>query len=578
MRHLLPLLCLGCSPELGKLPSASDFRWGGDGGDSGESDTADSGDTGEVEDPPQTDDPIECVDPSRRDSVGRFEAFAMPDIPLQEFDIEPDMTNASGIAVGDMDGDGRLDILLPHAGPAQLLMQQEDGSFVDETELRWDGLTDGAQGAVAIQVVDIDGDADLDVFMCGGPVMGEEPRAVYNQLFLNDGAGNLSNVSAAWGLESQDIRACYGASFGDIDGDGDLDMAMAGNQACPYDIELEAQDCDLLLEQESSQVLWENTGSSFVDISDRLPHLELLSSFTHVATLLDVDGDHDLDLYMVNDDKLEVEFSATNLLYLNDGGGIFTPDDHRHGLDVSIAGMGIGVADINDDHLPDLVMTSTRRAVLMVSEPEVGWYDGAAVAGLFFDDVAHIEAWATDFADIDNDADLDVPMMFGWLFGEPENPDNYSQPDAFFLNDGTNSWTNVAADWGLDDRGIGRGMLAVDLDGDGWLDLLKRELGGGFKAYKAVCGEANWTNVRLAHPAPNTTAIGAVIELTVGEVVQRRWVLGAGTSLASNAVAGQHFGLGEAERIDRLRVIWPDGETSTWTDLPVRVPLVLERP
>ena len=568
---------LACSPTTAPLPTAGGFEGAGGSVASGDAAVHDSGGS-ELGDAPTTPDPVVCADPSQRADQGPFEALDLPPLPMQEFEHEPDMTNASGLAVGDLDGDGRLDLLLPQAGPSRLLMQQEDGSFVDESDARWPDRTSGAPGAAALHPVDIDGDGDLDVFLCGGPVMGSEPGPVHNQLFLNDGTGHLTNVSAAWGLEDAEMRACFGAAFGDIDGDGDLDMATAANQACPYVVELGAQDCDLLLEQDSAQVLWENTGSRLVDVSSRLPHLPVLSSFTHVSTLIDVDADGDLDLYLTNDDKHDVSFSETNLLFRNDGTGTFSLDDGPHGLDVSIAGMGIGVADLNDDLQPDFVVSGTTRAALLLSDGRGGWYDAATASGLVFTDPGHIEAWATDFVDIDNDADLDVPFVFGWLVGDPSDTVNYAQPDAFFEQEPPGEWREVAVDWGIDDRGIGRGMVVVDLDGDGWLDLLKRELGGGVRAYRARCGAASWTHLTLSQDTANQHALGAVVDVTTGARVQRRWHLGAGTSFASSAAAGVHVGLGDATRIDRVVVTWPDGAQTTWRDLPVDTPLVLERP
>jgi len=562
-----------CAPVTEPLPLASSFDRAPVDSASPE-DTAESGTIGE---PPEPTEEVLCADPSLRDSLGPFEPLVLPELHLQTYDLEPDLTNGSGLAVGDVDGDGRLDIVLPHAGPSQLLMQQDDGSFVDETDARWSGLTDGAPGSAAIHMVDIDGDTDLDLFMCGGPVMGDETPSVHNQLFLNDGTGHFDNVSAEWGLEDDDMRPCFGAAFGDIDGDGDLDMATAANEACPYIFELEAQDCDLLLEQSSSRVLWENTGTSLEDVSHRLPLETMLSSFTHVTTFLDIDGDGDLDLYFTNDDKNTVSFSEANLLFLNDGTGHFNTPTGYHGLDFSIAGMGLGVADLNDDRLPDLILSGTRRAALMMSDADHGWYDAATASGVLFDDPSHIEAWATDFVDIDNDTHLDIPFVFGWLDGDPTDPVGYFQPDALFMNTGDDTWVDVAADWGLDDRGIGRGMVVVDLDGDGWLDLLKRELGGDVKAYRARCGGAHWTHIDLFQATENTAALGAMVEVTTAAGTQRRWVLGAGTLFASNAATGLHFGLGDATMLDSVVVTWPDQTTTTWTDLPVDRVLRLER-
>lgn len=544
----------------------------------------DSTDTGE---PPEEgevivdEEPVTCADPGLRASLGAFERVVVEGITLQEYDAEPDMTLASGVTVGDVSGDGLLDLVVPQSGPSQLLIQQPDGSFADETAARWPDVGD-APGASAAHLVDLDGDGDLDLFVCVGPPMDYTPTGkedvLTNQIFLGDGEGGLRSGTAAWGLlDGGGTRPCFGASFGDIDGDGDLDMAPANNQACERDFKTGEEDCEVILEQPSSQALWENQGGRFVDISDTLPREEMLSSFMHVTTLVDIDGDHDLDLYITNDDKQDIAFSAHNYLLRNDGSGQLTLDEGEHGLDVSIAGMGIGIADFNDDTLPDLILSGTQRASMLVSTEGLGWADAAVAEGISFAEPARIEAWATDFVDLDNDTDLDVPMVFGYLTGSIVDDNLYYQPDALFLREG-GQYQEVAAEWGFDDDGIGRGMVVVDLDGDGWLDILKRELGGTLLLYRARCGEAAWTQLTLAQGGPNPDAIGAVVALTAGGRTQRRWVLGAGTSFASSAAVGPHFGLGDAETIDEIVVTWPDGARTAYTDLPVRTPLTLTRP
>ena len=538
--------------------------------DSAAGDTSGDTETGEA----VVDEAVTCADPSLRASLGPFERIELGGVHLQDVGLEPDMTLASGIAVGDMDEDGLLDLIVSAAAPTQLLLQQPDGSFVDETDSRWPEAA-AAPGAMAAQVVDIDGDGHLDVFVCAGAPLGAPPEPFTNQLYRGDGAGNLEQVTAAWGLADTEVsRPCFGASFGDYDGDGDLDMAPANNEACPFDPE---DDCEVLLDQESAQVLWENTGDGFRDVSDMLPKEAMLSSFMHVTTFLDVDGDGDTDLYITNDDKNEPSFSAHNFLLTSDGSGSLTLDEGGHGLDISIAGMGVGVADINDDALPDLLISGTGRAALLQSIEGFGWADVATARGLVFTEESRIEAWGTELADLDNDGDLDAPFVFGYLTGATSDDRIFKQPDALFLGDGE-SFTQVAEDWSFDDTGIGRGMVVVDLDGDGWLDVLKRELGGTVLLYKARCGEASWTQIDLEQGSPNPDAIGAVVAVKAGGVVRRRWVLGAGTSFASNAAVGPHLGLGDATEIEEVVVTWPGGDQTVYTDLPVNTPITLTRP
>ena len=520
-----------------------------------------------------TEEPIVCENPELRESLGPFELVELPEIPLQDFPDGPDTTLASGVSVGDISGDGLLDIVLPHAGLPQLFVQKEDGRFVDEAALRW---PDGLDGGTAAMVFDINSDGHSDVFWCSGPIpLSGEPVPILNRLYLNNGDGTLRDASSEWGLEASTFRPCYGGSFGDVDGDDDLDIALAINEFCgPVDPGTGSSECSHILDYASSRNLWLQNENTLVDASTRLPQQLALSSFSHVSTLIDIDGDQDLDLYLTNDTKDEIPFAINNLLFTNDGTGHFEHDEHNtHGLHIHIAGMGLGVGDLNDDARPDLLMTGTANAYLMMSSAGP-WYEAAQALGLVFhDNPDRVEGWGVELADLDNDGDLDAPMMFGALY----LTDNMRHmPDAFFENTGE-GFEQVAESYGLADDGMGRGQLSVDLNGDGWLDLLKRELGGQLLYYRARCGENAWTTIALQQPGGNREAIGAVIEVTAQDSTQRRWVLGAGTSLASNGPSAQHFGLGEAEAIDQVLVKWPDGEETRYTNLPVNTPLTLER-
>ncbi|MFT4979004.1 MAG: hypothetical protein ACI8S6_004914, partial [Myxococcota bacterium] len=130
---------------------------------------------------------ITCADPSQRSALGPLERILSIE---RDPDAEPVQPAAgSGLAVADLNGDGRLDLLLPQDGPDQLLIQEADGTFTDQTSALWPEHADGL--TIALSTVDLDGDGDTDVFACR--------EAAPNALFVNDGAGNLSDVSAVWG-------------------------------------------------------------------------------------------------------------------------------------------------------------------------------------------------------------------------------------------------------------------------------------------------------------------------------------------------------------------------------------------
>lgn len=508
-------------------------------------------------------------DGCERDTLGPLSVLPLDDIRLDEPPWIDPMAGA-GVGAGDLDGDGLLDLVVPQRGPDQLLLQTEDGDFVDATEALWPEVRD--EFSAAAHLVDIDGDDDLDVFVCHNENPGWFEDAP-NRLFLNDGSGQLRDVSEDWGVE-QMVRPCYGASFADIDGDDDLDVALANYDPCDT-----PESCARILEWPSPQILWEQTPDGFVDISDRLGE-RARSALPHLATLIDVDGDLDVDLYLVNDNRGDIAFSEPGLLYRNDGTGQMTLAPASLGAEIPLEAMGLGVGDLNSDLKMDMVIPGVRRFAMLLSLPdEDGWYDGATAAGLVVaEDSERHYGWGTELADLDNDGDLDVPAVFGYLLGEPGDGNPDEQPDAIYLNDGAGQLSQVAEDWGFADRGIARGLLVADLDGDGWLDLIKRELGGPTLGYRANCGTASWLTVALRQPGANTRAIGAVVTLEAGGETQRRWVHLGGTGMASSGDGTVHFGLDSAEQVERLVVTWPDGEETTLEDVAARQHLRIARP
>jgi hypothetical protein len=511
--------------------------------------------------------PVTCAQPELRDSLGPLTRVSVP-VRVDAAELDP--AAPSGLAVADLDGDGDLDLLLPQSGADQILLQSDSGAFEDATSRLWPELR--ARPTVALQTLDVDGDGDLDVFASHleGPDSGGD-----NALFLNDGAGGLSDASVTWGVDQQ-TRSSFGASFGDLDGDGDLDMAVANNDPCPFDLETQAEDCGALLELPSAQILYEQRDGRFVDISSSLPSQPLQASLAHVVSLVDLDEDGDLDLYVSNDDRQEVPFAEGNLAFFNDGTGRLSRDSGT-GLEVSLESMGTGLGFLNEDARPDLFVSGTRRAALLLSEADGTWTESSQAWSIdLAEDEHRTFGWGTELADLDNDGDQDAVMVFGWLPPDTDESNPLEQRDALFLNESP-GFVQVAEDWGWSDPGYGRGVAVVDLNGDGWLDLLKRELGGGLAVDLARCGEEAWLTLTLDQPGPNRDAIGARVELTSGERSWTRVMLGDGTSLSTGLPRQLHFGLGEVEAIEALTVTWPDGEASAFQDLDVRQHLRVTR-
>lgn len=490
---------------------------------------------------------VACADPARR-AESAFDRQTSPAWAAQRDASTGDP--GGGIAAGDLDGDGSPEIYLPS--------WQQDRLFTGLTAPEL--LPLAAESVIGESAVlgDVDGDGDLDV------ILGNRAPA---RLLRNDGAGGLTSEEA--GIAPVDAFH-VGGTLGDVDGDGDLDLFLATHLYGPASPEYIASG---EFPPPDPNALYLNDGDgTFTDASDRLPE-EAIHAPTYAAALIDLDGDADLDLYLVNDFGRYVQ---PNLALWNDGAGGFTAATGT-GLEIALCGMGLSAADWNGDGAPDLLVSGWDELRLLLSDGAGGWYEGGQAMGLYTDgsDGRHV-AWGSAAQDFDNDGDTDAFVGYGMLQMPPEEqarfeelvgwPNPADQPDALFILDG-GQFTQRAESFGPPPQGIANprsthGVLAADLDGDGWVDLLTRAMDGDAEIWLARCGGEGWLTVDLDQPGANPDGVGAQIGIEVGGARQLRWIQAGGQGVGSGGPPVAHFGLGAAEQADRLFVIWPDGQRS----------------
>ena len=225
-------------------------------------------------------------------------------------------------------------------------------------------------------------------------------------------------------------------------------------------------------------------------------------------------------------------------------------------------GMGIAIADFNADTRPDFVVTNFGQLKLFESLDDGSWYESSLSRGMVQNLSTQVVGWSVIAEDFDNDTDLDVWATFGSLPSEsPEFTNPFEQPDALWLQD-DGRFSQEAAAWGVDDPAVGRGGLAVDLNEDGWLDLVTAPLITLPRVHLSRCGQASWLMVDLEQPGANPAAIGAQVEVMADGVAHRRWVVAGGTQIFGSPPSVAHVGLGDASEATSITVIWPDGERS----------------
>lgn len=496
-------------------------------------------------------------------SIGLGEVMLCPDVGrdvryydpiyLGEAGTQPRRWDSSGLIIDDFDGDGSLDLLAPGLDRAQLWIRTPTG-WVDRAATILPEID--IQQAVGGSTADFDGDGDPDIYITRYDAPGV--------LLRNDG-GVFTDISEDAGLSQAPSRATS-ASWADFDGDGWLDLFVGGYGATPED----AWELDMA-PGDPSQLLRNNGDGSFTDLSASLPQ-SVHDSYTFQSAWYDIDEDGFPELFLLQD----FGWIRPSVMLWNRAGTLEL-DDGTAGFHPNFAGMGLAVGDLNDDLIPDFAQTSFEDVSLLLSTQTafatdgVAWTEFADAMGFTIDlDVWHqVYGWGAELGDLDNDRDLDLVVGFG-KWDEYLNYD-WQYDGIWTLDEGQFSQRAAGSFYDADDRGATRGVLLVDLDGDGWLDIVKRMLDEPLTIHRSRCNPSrHFTRIALRDPtSPNTHAIGARVTLTVAGERLTRWVDAGSRSMFSGGPAELHFGLGDELIIEHAEVRWPDGEVQLIRELPV---------
>ncbi len=467
-------------------------------------------------------------------------------------------------AVGDFDNDGWPDVFVLSGGtePDRLFMN-EGGTFTDRAAEA--GLASQHIGLGAA-VGDYDGDGWQDIFVVswGRSENATDPIADDHRLYRNNGDGTFTDVADEAGLSDLDwfLPAGWGPAFGDIDLDGDLDLAVPS------------------WTQGGTRIFRNEGDGTFVEVTEAAG---LTETATHgfAARFVDMDGDRYPELLVASD-------YGTSRYYRNDGDGTFTDVTAASGTGLDGNGMGHAVEDLDNDGDLDWFVTSIFTINDSPSIPGTGNFlyrnDGDHAFSVPASAQATVDGgwgWGVEALDIDHDGRLDLVETNGWPLPNVDGDMEWQTERCYvWRNLGGMSFVDVAAACGLDWPGQGRGLVRLDHDRDGDQDVIVFAYDDELRLYRndlPAGPDRRWLHVRLdtsGHPRLAPDGYGASIEVRAGDLVQTRQMHG-GSTFASQSELSAHFGLGPARVIDEIRVTWNDGSVTVLEDVAPNEHLVI---
>ncbi|HWC75504.1 MAG TPA: CRTAC1 family protein, partial [Gemmatimonadales bacterium] len=519
--------------------------------------------------------------------------------------------NGGGVAAGDIDGDGLIDLYFTsNLGRNHLYRNLGHFRFEDITDRA--GVADSGGWKSGVTMADVNGDGRLDIYVSGVDVPGMPGR---NVLYINNGDGTFTDRTEEYGLAFSGYSTQ--AAFFDYDNDGDLDMYLLNSST--HEERLASPSTSRTVRNaKAGDRLYRNDGGHFVDVSTEAGIYGGVEGFGLGIAVSDVNLDGCPDIYIAND------FPENDFLYLNNCNGTFTESITQATGHTSRFSMGADAADFNNDGRPDIAVldmlpdserilktaaTAESYDLLNLKVAAGYWYQYARntlqlnrgiVGGKlrfseigFYAGVAATDwSWAPLFADFDNDGrkdlfvtsgiyrrpnDLDyIASLQNSAAGAPAVPDiakmpHVPVPNYAFHNNGDLTFTNLAQAWGLGAAGFSNGAAYVDLDNDGALDLVVNNLNSPAAIYRNRARELDsashhFLTVILRGDGGNTGGVGAKVMIagrTGPQLVEVMPTRGFESAVDPRA----HFGLGAASSVDSLIVIWPDRRYQVLTNV-----------
>ncbi|HEV2483062.1 MAG TPA: VCBS repeat-containing protein [Puia sp.] len=555
-----------------------------------------------------------------------------PDLNILKYEYA---YNGGGVAIGDVNGDGLPDIYLTaNQLPAKLYLNLGHLKFRDITAEAGVGGTEGWKTGATI--CDVNGDGLPDIYLC---YSGNGPASTRrNQLFINKGLVNgipvFEDRAAAYGLDGGGANSTQ-ASFFDYDHDGDLDMILIDHATMFYDPFYNTEKLRTKRHPYFSTKFYRNDSHGdtvhFTDVSAQVGIKGGGNNFNLGIAISDLNGDGWPDMYVTND------YEEQDFVYINNRDGTFRDATRDAVTHTSRNGMGVDIADYNNDGRPDIVVldmlpAGNHRQKQLKGPDDYNRSQQMVRSGYYYQEMRNTLqlnvgtrpngdpvfseigqlagisktdwSWSPLLADFDNDGFKDLYVSNGFphdltdldfmrntlvearaRYGADlpaealikEMPSS-AVTNYMFRGKGDLTFEDVTTAWGMATPYVGNGAAYADLDNDGDLDLVVNQLGGPAVIWENHATELDarhWLTVLLKGRKPNTAAIGAKVVAITGDRQQMLEQYPT-RGYQSSVDPRLHFGLDHDSVVDRLVVRWPLGDSTVLDDIKANEILTVE--
>lgn len=515
--------------------------------------------------------------------------------------------NGGGVAIGDINNDSLPDIFFSGN-------QVKNKLFLNKGNLKFEDITDKANVAgnsswnTGAVMGDVNGDGLLDIYVCA--VVGLHGFNGRNELYINNGDETFTESAVQYKLDFESYSSS--AAFLDYDLDGDLDIYLL-NHAVHTDDSYKGVSIRQKRNYKTGDKLLRNDNGIFTDVSETAGIIGSISGYGLGVSIADFNQDSYPDIYVGND------FYEDDYYYLNNGDGTFSEKLRDYFGHTSRFSMGVDAADINHDGWPDImtldmlpedevVLKSSQgddnvqtqnvrkllfgyhyqfsRNMLHINQQNANYSEIGLLSGVAATDWS----WSCLFADYDQDGNQDIFVTNG-ILKRPNDLDftNYFSNDKILKNrkdsklmnqealdampsgkvgnymfKGSNNliFEEVSENWMPNEKMVSGATALGDLDNDGDIDIVVSNINEEVSLYvnqtnNQKINKNSYLKIKLNYTNPNPFGIGTkVFTYSNGDLQYKELYTARGFQASSEPIV--HFGFGNLQRIDSLKIIWPN--------------------